>query len=174
MWHASSSLFELAEEHGEQNTDAYMGSLVFAAFTLEAHLNHLLKVLFQCWEDLQQLRPKEKLNLIAEKLGTEIRYGERPWQTINDLFKVRNAIAHGKPITLRMTLEDPEAEFTEDQAREELETIWESSCTQANVERARTDVERILRELHTKAGVPGEGPFSPGQQFIKITETEEE
>ncbi len=174
MWQTSSSLFDLAAEHGEHSTDAYMASMCFAAFTLEAYLNHILKLLFQCWEDLEQLRPKEKLNLIAEKMGIEIRYGERPWQTIKDVFKVRNELAHGKPVTLRMTLEDPDVEYTEDQAKEELRTIWEKDCTQANVARARADVERILRTLHEKANIPGEDPFSPGQQSIKITETEEE
>ena len=75
----------------------FRASLVFTAFALEAFLNHIGHNLFKCWDDLERrLGPREKLNIIAERLQVDVNYGILPWQIVKDLFDFRNEIAHGK------------------------------------------------------------------------------
>ena len=90
MWHTSRILLLKGQEIQEGAYHQFMASLVFTAFSLEAYLNHLGPKIFRCWESLERLSPKDKLNVVADKIGLEINYGVRPWQVMKDLFGFRD------------------------------------------------------------------------------------
>jgi len=77
-----------------------MGSLIFTAFSFEAYLNHIGPKIFSCWEALEILSPEGKLDIVCEKLQINIPKGNRPRQTVRELFKFRNNLAHGKTVTI--------------------------------------------------------------------------
>ncbi len=163
MWSTSFHLVEMAKRVKDGGShDLLMGSLVFTAFALEAYFNHIGPMIFHCWNDLESLGPKEKLNVIAEKIGIKVDYGQRPWQSLHDLFGFRNDIAHGKT----HKLSNSKIESLENHNRNpwpyRAETRWEKYCILENAERARKDVRAIVYSIHEATKFLGEMPFTFG------------
>ena len=165
MWHTSYCLLAKGQENKKMSVHQFRGSLVFTAFTLEAYLNHIGEKIFSCWKDLERLSPKEKLNVIAERLNVDVNYGKRPWQIMKELFQFRNDIAHGKSIKVRSERILPLEEYSDDDFKELFEkTRWEKYCTEKNAIRAREDVKAIVEIMHKNAGFENDFPFVSGFQ----------
>lgn len=176
LWHASRVLLEKAKKDQEGSFYPVMASLVFTAFMMEAYLNHVGQRIFECWEDLEQrLSPLSKLSLIAEKLGVKKDEGRRPYQTVSEVFRFRNYLAHGKSRVLKTNNEIRVVDETFDRyMHESLKTEWESYCRQDNANRALVDTEAIIREFHKRAGIPPDFPFSFGMHEASATLLPEE
>ena len=165
MWHTSYCLLVKGQEELKMSVHQFRASLIFTAFTFEAYLNHIGVKIFSCWEDLERLSPKEKLNVIAERLSVEIDYGKRPWQIMKNLFQFRNDIAHGKSIKIKSEKILPLEEHSDDDFSDLFErTRWEKYCTEKNAVRARKDVEAIVKIMHKTAGFENDYPFVSGFQ----------
>jgi len=163
MWHASNVMLLKAKKDPEGSYYQLMASLIFTAFTLEAYLNHIGQCIFKCWKDLERLSPSKKLNVITEKLEVKKDDTKRPFRTVFKLFKFRNNIAHGKSIYLK-----PEAQIRvvddtfREYMRERPETPWEKYCNLRNAERAREDVESIIKTLHKTSNITDDILFAFG------------
>jgi hypothetical protein len=174
MWHTSYCLLVKGQEELRMSVHQFRASLIFTAFTLEAYLNHIGAKLFSCWQDLERLSPKEKLNVITERLNVVIDYGKRPWQIMKKLFQFRNDIAHGKSIKVKSEKILPLAEHSDDAFDELFErTRWEKYCTEKNAVRAREDVEAIVKIIHKAAGLEDDFPFISGFQVGGATVIDE-
>lgn len=175
MRHASHVILEKAEKDPEGSFYLVMASLIFTAFMVEAYLNHIGQRIFKCWNDLEErLSPKSKLNLIAEKLGLVTNYQRRPYQTLSELFKFRNSVAHGKSVSLKSDNQIRLVDDTVDKYMHEfLETQWEKYCTSENAKRALEDMETVIREVHNAAGMR-DFPFNFGMQSSSLTLLPEE
>ena len=169
MWHTSYCLLQNGQEQIEGSYHQFLASLVFTAFTLEAYLNHIGPKVFRCWKDLERLGPKEKLNVISEKLGIEIDYSRRPWQVLKQLFGFRNDIAHGKTVTIFKEETVKIQDYNDPKLRTFAETTWEKYCTEKNAVRAREDVENIVKTIHEATKLEDEYPFVSGMQFSKAS-----
>ena len=168
LWHTSRCLLEKGQDEAEGSFHQFMASLVFTAFTLEAYLNHIGPKVFHCWEAIERLGPREKLDVIAEKIGLTVEYGQRPWGIMKDLFGFRNDIAHGKSVKITETKTHSASKWNYGKT-EFAKTRWEKFCTRQNAERGRTDVEEIVKTLNEKAGINHEYPFVAGFQFRSET-----
>jgi hypothetical protein len=168
LWYTCLNLLKRGQENEEGSYYMFMGSVVFAAFSLEAYLNHLGPKVFRCWGPLDRLGPKEKLDVIAEKIDLPIDYGKRPWGIVKELVGFRNSIAHGRSDMLAVTNPVSISEYT-NYMRELMETNWEKLCTRRHAERAHKDVEAIVKALHAKAGIKDEYPFAGGWQDAMAT-----
>ncbi len=169
LWHTSRCLMERGQAQEEASQHQFMASLVFTAFTLEAYLNWLGERLFSRWGYLDRLRPTEKLDLISDQLKVSVDYGKRPWQTIDQLFKFRNKIAHGKSVLLETKTTEPLSGYL-DNFSNIARTDWEKYSTGRNAQRAREDVGQILEVLHAAANITdGLSPFSAGIQLNSAT-----
>src|SRR5215472_6307635 len=71
-----------------------MASLILAAFTFEAYLNHLGPKIFDTWNERRSY--DSKWVTICKKLRLSFPRGERPALSIVELFGFRNALAHGQ------------------------------------------------------------------------------
>ena len=162
FWHTSYCLLELAKEDPKGSIHQFRASLVFTAFAYEAYLNHIGPKIFKSWDALERLSPKQKTNVIAEKLSVVVNYGEMPFQIIRELFKFRNDIAHGKSVVLEGEDIQSLEKYNEDPHYLELRTDWEQSCTLENAENSRTQIEAAVHILHEAAGIKGEYPFVHG------------
>ena len=175
LWHASHVMLEKARSDQKGSIHDVMASLTFTAFTMEAYLNHVGSHIFKCWDDLERLSPLSKLNLIAEKLEIKNDEGTRPYQTVSEVFKFRNRLAHGKSMLLKSGNEIRFVDETFDRHMDEsLKTEWESYCTQDNANRALVDIEAIIREFHERAGVRPDSAFSFGMHEASATLLPEE
>ena len=96
-------------------------SILYSAFALEAYLNYAGEKLFNCWHEIEKsLKPIAKVKLICEHLEIVIDFSSRPFQTIKEVFKVRNAVGH------------PKAELAEGDYSSEKnlpKAVWEKNST---------------------------------------------
>ena len=175
LWHASHVMLEKAKKDQDGSFHHVMASLTFTAFMMEAYLNHVGPQIFKCWDDLERLSPLSKLNLIAEKLGVKKDKGARPYQTVSEVFKFRNTLAHGKSILLKSNNEIRFVEETLNRyIHESLKTEWENYCTQDNANQALVDTEAIIMEFHKRADMHPDYPFRFGMHEASATLLREE
>jgi hypothetical protein len=65
--------------------------MVFAAFTLEAYLNHVGSIRIKFWPPLKRkLGPRPKLEVISADLSFTPDMGTRPCQTFKSIFKLNS------------------------------------------------------------------------------------
>jgi hypothetical protein len=151
LLHANYVLLENATRQNSGYFYELMSCLVFTAFKYEAFINHLGYILFPNWNEWEREKNPDKQNAILTKLELPIDIGRRPFQTLHDLFNVRDSLAHGKPELLT------DDSVTEYGSREQLRrkkplTKWESLCTLKFAKRAYDDTEEIADLLWTSAG----------------------
>jgi len=153
----------MTKEIEEGSYHLIMGSLVFTAFTFEAFLNHIGSKVYFCWDDLEKLSPKEKLNVISEKIELKVDYGIRPWQSITELFQFRNDIAHGKNQNISISKTESLEKHNKNSSplKFRAETRWEKYCTRINAEKARQDVIAMINIIHSAAKME-DYPFQMG------------
>lgn len=147
------------------DTWPFLSSIILTAFTFEAYLNHVGPTTIACWSDLEQLPPWSKFELLCETLGVQFSGGpgKRPLQTLKKLLKFRNTIAHGHSETIAP---EPELRDINDKLDRYLGepplADWERHITKQFAERARKDVEAVLKAIHAKRKEPKEGLFTFG------------
>ncbi|MCK4846585.1 MAG: hypothetical protein KAS88_02855 [Deltaproteobacteria bacterium] len=177
LWHASIVFLENGMANPKGSTYQYMASLIFAAFTLEAYLNHvgyLGKEKISSWEDFEKLSPRKKLNKILYKYNINQNKSERPFETIEKLFDFRNDLAHGKSVYME------KEELVSWKSQEEsllgrtvtLKTEWEKYCSEESAAEAREDVEKIMLLIDEEAGTPENPLFNSGLGFHSIEPAE--
>jgi len=140
LFSASSSTLKKAQEEKEGSFYQYMSSLMFSAFTIEAYFNHIGSQLFECWDDLESIRPTSKLNVISNKIDLTIDKGKRPYQSLTYLFKFRNDLAHGKTTF-----------FSSQQDKKE--PWWIDFCTENNAKNIKEDIVIIIKEINDSSGI---------------------
>jgi len=145
LWHTSWCLLEAGKANREGSYHQFLSSIVFTAFTLEAYLNHIGAKLFASWDDIDKLSPEAKLKLICERLELPINQGNRPWQTVRTLIRVRNRLAHGRTVSLKDEYTETYDAEHEPPRPDFIQTEWEAFSIQSNAERAREDVRHCLR-----------------------------
>ena len=164
LWNTSWCLLKAGQEHELGCSHQFRASLVFTAFALEAYLNHIGARLFKSWEKIERkLTPTEKLSLLCEQLQVSIDWSARPWQTVKDLFRFRNTVAHGRGEALVEEYLDSHDRYLK-KFYEIPQAVWEKFASQAAAIRAREDVERLAESLHASSGRLQDLPFMPGAQ----------
>ena len=137
---------------------------VFAAFSLEAYLNHLGPLRFKCWEELERLPIESKLALLLEDLNESPDFSSRPFQTVKDMLRFRNQLAHGRSERVEET--SFQTLFPGESPRYP-QTKWEAQCTQKTAARFLDDAQAVIVQLHEWAGLDATLLFSPGEGFAK-------
>ncbi len=149
--HGNWSILDRTKEKRDGYHYELMSCLTFAAFKHEAFINHLGYALIQNWDDLERKPNREKMDAIAAELNIVIDNGCRPFQTLRNLFRARDQIAHGKPSFLTHD-NVSESGDRETMRRKNPETEWESLCTFEFAQMAYDDTEEIAEMLWALAG----------------------
>ncbi len=145
---------------------------VFAAFTVEGYLNHLGQERVRDWDELERkLGPREKLLLLRSMLHLSVSITERPFQTLNDMLRLRDALAHGKTLTVTSDLVVNDAN---NEAAQYPQPNWKKLCSLNSVERMVEDAEKMVRHLCTQSGSKHDPFASPGGGSSGIEEIEAE
>ena len=152
LWHASACVLRVGIEQPKGSSWQFLSSAVLTAFTFEAYLNHVGPRTIKCWSALDRLPPLAKLELLSEMLGVSFSEGPgaRPLQTVAKLMDFRNMMAHGRSVELDGKPEERDADNRLDAyLGVRLQTEWEKLIqTKDFAERAREDVEAVLKRLH--------------------------
>ena len=145
------SLSQTAKDHEVGSNYCRLSAVVFAAFSIEAHLNHIGEAKLSFWQIVEpKLSWRQKLELITTHFGVTPDFGKRPFQTLSDLFRLRDRLAHGKTTTEEKSYEYRDG--SEDH-RGSLDPDWlKGFWSDEAVERVLEDTRQIIETLHTKAG----------------------
>jgi len=158
--HGADALIRIAEEFPKGSNYTIISSILLRTFTFEAYLNHLGAKTFEFWEEVDSIRVMEKYTLLCKHLKMSPDYSRRPYQTLPQLFKFRNAIAHGRSVFLKST-KVLHLSSSGDPYDHIPKAAWKEYCTPQNAKIAKKDIELIINELHQCAGL-GEYPFTDG------------
>lgn len=158
--HGADTLIWIAEEFPKGSNYTIMSILLLRTFTFEAYLNHLGAKTFEFWAEVDSIRVMDKYILLCKHLKLFPDYSKRPYQTLKQLFKFRNAIAHGRSELLKKT-EVLHISSSGDPYDHIPKAAWKEYGTINNAKKAKKDVELIIKELHQCAGL-GEYPFTDG------------
>lgn len=127
-----------------------MSCLVFSAFTIEAYLNHVGEQEIEYWGEIEKIEPMAKLKVLYSVLKLPFDPSKRPIQTVQQLFKFRNFMAHGR--TEKLTGKGFLTKPSPDPGQNLVETKWEKFCNEKEAERAVKDVKQILEAICVAAG----------------------
>jgi hypothetical protein len=140
---------------------------VFCAFTLEAYLNHLGSLRGRGWADFERSPVLAKLRWLSDQFHVEWNYEEGPIETLRQVVRFRNAMAHGRTERASHTeLSDvgspnPDDPFTG--------AKWQGSCTIEAARRAVDAVDCVVRALHEAAYLE-EDPFEQlAQRIVSVS-----
>jgi len=166
LWHASGCVLESGLREPRGSVWQFLTSALLTAFSFEAYLNHIGPQVFLCWDSLEQLPPLAKFELLCNTLKVDFPKGkgERPLQTIIDLFRFRNTVAHAKPQTIEPepVLRDINDNLTSFLGEKPL-AHWERLIQDDSfAKRARKDVEVVLKKLQDARPEPKEPLFTFG------------
>lgn len=165
LFHASLVMLKKAEEDERGSNYTNMASLLFAAFTFEAYLNHLGALQIEYWPEIESIKVMDKYSCLCKDLGIKSSKSKRPYQTLSKLFRFRNSLAHGKTQILKKEVKvDPST----DPWKHTPKTDWEEFCTHENAVRVRDDIAAIVGELHKAAGL-GDHPFMHGATMSSVS-----
>ncbi len=144
-----------------------MAALVFTAFSIEAKVNFIgWKTLEDGWPERANL--KEKIDLLRHVLDLDLDWGTRPLQTISQLKRFRDTIAHGKP---EIVDETKVVDIVPD-VWAALKGQWEKTVNQDFVHRCREDEATFWKELLRGSSVQLNETITHGGHELKpILET---
>lgn len=123
----------------------FLASMLFVTFALEAYLNYVGKQKLSTWDEIERkLSPKEKLELLCEITSYAPNFGQKPYQTFNDMFKFRNLVVHAKPEEMQID----EIELHPDGSPKKLpKSKWLEICNLNTAESYLRDAESIVKDL---------------------------
>jgi hypothetical protein len=162
--HANWVLLENVEQQPSGWFYECMAAILTSAFKFEAYLNHVGEATFPYWAEMERLPHKAKLNIIRKHFGLASRDGCRPYQTLTDLFRFRDALAHGKSEYLDPP-ETIEIGHAEELRRKKPLAQWEELCTMDFAKRAYEDTEEIIRQIQESAGLDISDLFCGGHSY---------
>lgn len=140
-----------------------MATLVFTAFSNEAKINFVgFKVLEDGWPERANLR--EKIDLLRKVLPLKLDWSERPLQSVNQLRRFRDTLAHGKPEIVKKT----EIVDVEPEIWDALKSQWERTVTPEFVRRCRSDEETLWEQLLCAAKIPLHRTLTQGGHQLTV------
>ena len=161
--HTSYVLLQNGIENARGCNHQFLASIVFTAFTFEAFMNHVGGHEFVRWSEIERSGPQKKLGEICKKLEIEANFLELPWSIIDEIFTMRNQIAHGKTEAL-IDEQSPSIETYDQFFWEYLQPTWQSNATRENAQNAIEQVEKLMRIIWDKSSLPHHELFQLGQQ----------
>ena len=141
-----------------------MSSILISAFRFEGLTNQIGCILIPYWEEIEKISWKSKLKVICSVLKISFNPGERPFQTIFELFSFRDQLAHPKPIILWQK-KCCKRENIENARRTWPKTKWEKMCSIEFAERCSEDIRQIGKTFCEKSQIDWDDFLSTGCQY---------
>lgn len=151
FWNAFQHLKELIDTSQQGWSKIKLSALTMVCFSIEAFANHVGQHLFISWESIERgISPIGKLKLFVEMLKIELKYGESPFNTVNELMKWRNKVAHGETETFTSTQSATVQNY--DQILGQIKNSdWKQYVLKIDISRIEKDCRSIMELIHKKA-----------------------
>ena len=141
---------------------------IFVAFTFEAYLNHIGQDRVKDWDTTEwKYGPHEKLKYLQESLGFIADKKLPPFNRLNEIFHLRDLIAHGKTKTASI---DKVVKNHKVGETEYPQVDWKKLCTLPKVIRMVENVELMIRSIHEQLGYKRDPFASPehGSSYVSV------
>lgn len=123
------------------------------AFSVEAYLNVVGGKIFSHWSTTHDKKtPKEKLKVIATKIGYKLDHKSAEYQAFIRVFALRKSLVHGKVESISGSWN---TKHKGSQVLEALQTDWEKLGTPVEAKKIYERCVKLANELHAAAGLPG-------------------
>lgn len=143
------SLLETAKEHRPGCNFCRLSSALFAAFAVEAHLNHVGEIKLPFWNVVERkISWKDKIAIVAQHIGVDVDYGCRPFQSLNTLFAFRDKLAHGRTEQFETMYQGKLLDNNDAMDPKWLRDFWNDAL----LTRVMYDAREVIRLLHKEAG----------------------
>ena len=129
-----------------------LSSILISAFRFEGLLNQVGYHAIPFWKEIERISWRRKLNIICNKFSITINTGERPFQTIFELFSFRDSVVHPKPKFLQQK-RICEKQHLESARRSWPKTKWKKLCTIEFAERCYDDIRHVAKALCSEAEI---------------------
>jgi hypothetical protein len=141
---------------------------IFAAFTFEAYLNHIgQQKKVRDWDIQEKTRGhRDKLKLLKKSLGFTADLRQTPFKSINNIFYLRDSLAHGKTKTISI---DKIVKNHQVGSTEYTQVDWKKLCTLPKVTIMVNDVESMIRSIHQQLGIKRDPFASPEGSYSNVT-----
>lgn len=132
------------EPHPHPFSDC-LAMLVFSAMAFEAFINHLGQIVDPNWKAMERAPPRDKADHVAHKCGKKLVWGKRPYQSVRELLRFRNIVAHANSILVPTSSMHgkPSLKFNN----------WPSYCESEISLRLVGDLRRVIADLPGTLGV---------------------
>jgi len=144
-----------------------MACLVMLAFTFEANINFLGDHFLKGWKEMSPFNSKVKK--VLEAFGIERDESKRPYSSILLAKKVRDTLAHGKPIKEKF---DEEVEGTLEELERKVPLVgdWEQHCKPEIALMVYEDMDALWKELMKAAKLEVWDTMTSGQSGLAVIE----
>ena len=126
--HALMNLYAQLEGHSDFESEI-TPLVVFSAFSIESYLNSIGARKIKIWDELEMLSWKKKVIVLHKTAGKDPDWGRDPLQFADELFKIRDRLAHGKPERVLGPLFHDRRTAHEYLKKNSMEPEWYTSLT---------------------------------------------
>jgi hypothetical protein len=149
-----------AEKNQADSGLQLQASLLFSAFCIEAYLNLMGSTCLRYWDEIDKAPVLAKLRLLMAEFRVHFEEGKRPLQTVSDLFRYRNWMAHSKAGLIEEEKEIKNEDDIEDAVLFDLPRHkWEKFVTRQKAKQCLEDVAAVIGALNEKAPKPDVGLY---------------
>ncbi|WP_072679611.1 hypothetical protein [Arcobacter sp. LA11] len=146
---ASSFFLKNAETSKEGAYYNRLSSLLFSALTLESYINH--KGYEECtdwekWDKEQKPSIKNKIKKLYTIYSKDVNFNDKPFSTINILFKIRDEIVHGRTYIISKKIKNPPNNSKA--AQSNVESTIERYCKIKKVKKFNKDIQSIIEMIN--------------------------
>jgi len=127
----------------------FMGSMLFASFSMEGYINFLGEKKVSGWRQKERkLGRAGRLSVLLQVLGMSPSMARRPFKTYKELFDFRDALVHSRVVTTNLV----SSLISTEQHPPKPLPEWEQLINQQTAQRFFDDSSRIIRIMNQKAG----------------------
>lgn len=149
-----------------------MATAVLTAFAFEAKLNFMGAQLAKAkkiseWNEYQSW--DKKVTIVFGALGLSTDKTTRPLATMEKMKKLRDMVAHGKPVELTTTeIMVATPEEVDLAAGANLSAGWETECTPESVAEGLDDLDALWKQMVEKSGLNLFDTITQGQGSVEF------
>ncbi len=152
LYETTWNAFESAQSCESGKNHHLLSATIFAAFTLEAYLNHIGERRIPTWPMVEsRLGPNEKLDFITQTIGFDADRGCRPFSAFRLLFRFRDFFAHGKTQYTNDVIHDC---CVRDADTPGFDPKQITQLSEQSVRRSLDDMKQMIEYIHRHAADP--------------------
>jgi len=130
--------------------------VVFEAFTIESYINTLGWEKIKFWDEIERLPWKKKISILHKYADKEADWGKDPLQFAQEVFQIRDKLAHGKPEKVKGELFSTYKEAEDTLGSQEMEPDWFKKINREWIVKSKDRFTLLMEYLSEIANHPKE------------------